>query len=508
MATRVQSAAAGVAGVALTLGLSELIAAVVEGVPSVINSVGSLLVPVTPPGLKDFAVTTFGTSDKAVLAGGTVIISLILGAVIGNRTKSQTGQVFAIFAILGIYAQLSLPLTIFPIALVTTGGVAAAGWAALHWIRDRADDQEAERAARRNDDVVIERRQFVFGLGGIAVAAVAATALAKQLTPSITEASADIGALPTPSVGTADLPAGSAFDIPGISPIVTANEDFYLIDTALSVPRINVDTWELRIHGMVDQEVTLTFDDLMSMDLVEKHVTMLCVSNEVGGDLIGTAKWLGVPLKDVLDMAGVKNGATQIVGRSIDGWTGGFPTEAAFDGRDAMIAIAMNDAPLPPAHGFPARLIIPGLYGYVSATKWITEIELTTWEGFDGFWVPRGWSKEGPVKTQSRIDVPRNGTTFETGTGTVVAGVAWAPTRAVSKVEVRVDGGEWQDTELSQPINDDVWVQWRAELDLSSGEHGIEVRATDGEGDTQTETPAPPRPDGAQGYHRIGVRVG
>jgi DMSO/TMAO reductase YedYZ molybdopterin-dependent catalytic subunit len=267
--------------------------------------------------------------------------------------------------------------------------------------------------------------------------------------------------------------------------------------------------WSLRVHGMVDREVTLTYDDLAAMPLFEQYVTIACVSNEVGGNLVGNAKWTGVRLRDVLDIAGVQASATQLVGRSVDGWTAGMPTSWVMDPeREPMIAVKMNDELLPRAHGFPARLIIPGLYGYVSATKWLSDLELTTWEAFDGYWVPLGWAKEGPILTQSRIDVPRQSGSVPPGI-VAIAGVAWAPDRGVTRVEVAIDG-EWRDAELSHPISDTTWVQWLYRWDAAgaSGSHTIEVRATDGAGEVQTAGRTPPAPDGARGHHRIEVRVG
>jgi DMSO/TMAO reductase YedYZ molybdopterin-dependent catalytic subunit len=232
-------------------------------------------------------------------------------------------------------------------------------------------------------------------------------------------------------------------------------------------------------------------------------VTLSCVSNEVGGGLIGNAKWTGVRLVDLLERAGVQEGADQIVGRSVDGWTSGFPTELAFDGRDPLVAVGMNGEMLPPAHGFPARLVVPGLYGYVSATKWLEEIELTTWDGFDSYWVPRGWSKEGPIKTQSRIDVPARGATVG-GDPAVFAGIAWAPIKRITRVEVRVDDGPWEIASLTSPLSDASWVQWRHEMELApGGRWRLQVRATDGDGETQTENIAPPAPDGATGWHTV-----
>jgi DMSO/TMAO reductase YedYZ molybdopterin-dependent catalytic subunit len=286
------------------------------------------------------------------------------------------------------------------------------------------------------------------------------------------------------------------------------NDQFYRIDTALITPSVDIGSWSLRVFGMVDKEVRLSFAELVQLPLVERYVTIACVSNEVGGNLVGNAKWTGPKLADVLAMAGVQSGATQIVPRSVDGWTAGFPTAWLHDPahpRDAIIAVKMNDAPLPAEHGFPARLIVPGLYGYVSATKWLKEIELTTLEAIDAYWVPRGWAKEAPILTQSRIDVPHDQTV---PAGPVaVAGVAWAPDRGISKVEVRADGGAWQTATLATELSAATWVQWKWAWQATSGQHVLEVRATDGTGDVQTDRVTPPDPDGARGHHQILVQV-
>jgi DMSO/TMAO reductase YedYZ molybdopterin-dependent catalytic subunit len=287
---------------------------------------------------------------------------------------------------------------------------------------------------------------------------------------------------------------------------VTPNGEFYRVDTRILVPQVDPDDWSLRITGMVDREVELSFDDLLAMDRITEYVTLSCVSNEVGGDLVGNALWSGVALRELLEVAGPQPEATQIVGRSVDGWTAGFPTEAIADGRPCMVAVTMNGEPLPVKHGFPARLIIPGLYGYVSATKWLTEIELTTWDAFDGYWIPRSWSKEGPIKTQSRLDVPRPGATLAAGR-TPIAGVAWAQTRSIQQVEVRIDDGPWQPARLPGELSTNTWVQWLYTWDATPGPHRVAVRATDGDGDTQTADVAPPAPSGATGHHTIKVEV-
>ena len=293
--------------------------------------------------------------------------------------------------------------------------------------------------------------------------------------------------LPGSSLSPAPLSQAASLAVDGITPIVMPNDRFYRIDTALVVPRVDVATWSVKVTGMVDHEISLTYDQLTALPIFEQYVTIACVSNEVGGDLVGNALWRGVHLRDVLAKAGVQAGATQIVGRSVDGFTVGFPTDWAMDpARDPMIAVGMNGEPLPVEHGFPARLIVPGLYGYVSATKWLAEIELTTLEAFDAYWVPLGWAKKAPILTQSRIDVPHDGAAVAVGP-VVIAGVAWAPDRGIAKVEVRVDDGAWLPATLSAPISKATWVQWRLGWDATAGDHTIEVRATDGRGEVQTD---------------------
>ena len=317
---------------------------------------------------------------------------------------------------------------------------------------------------------------------------------------------APVATLATPDVTVPPPGPEHSFDIPGISDVVTPNDLFYRIDTALVVPRIDQARWSMRIHGMVDREVEVSYDDLLDMELVETYSTLACVSNQIGGDLIGNARWTGVRLTELLDRAGVQAGATQIVGRSVDDWTAGFPTELAFDGREPLIAIGMNGEPLPLSHGFPARIIVPGLYGYVSATKWLSDIELTPWDAFDAYWVPRGWAKEAPIKMHSRIDVPRSRVQVPAGP-VEVAGVAWAPLEGVAAVEIRVDAGEWMPAEITTPLSSKSWVQWRARPSLEAGQRQLEVRVIDGAGAIQTGESRPPRPDGATGYHRVVVNA-
>jgi len=357
------------------------------------------------------------------------------------------------------------------------------------------------------EDMGVNRRRFIGGAIGIGSVAVIAGGLGRMLQQRF-EVDGERNALTLPSASStaSPLPADSQLDVPGIGPFVTPNSEFYRIDTALVVPQVSKDTWSLKVDGLVDNELEITFDDLLARPQVERYVTLSCVSNEVGGDLVGNALWQGVLLKDVLEEAGLQPGADQVVSRSVDGWTCGSPTEVIMDGRDAMLAFAMNGEPLPARHGYPVRLVVPGLYGYVSATKWVTQIRLTRWEDFDGYWIPQGWSKLGPVKTMARIDTPRSGSDKS---GTVpIAGVAWAVHRGISNVQVRVNEGEWLDADLGGVPSSDTWVQWVYYLDAEPGRHIIEARAIDGDGNPQPEQPAPVAPDGAQGYHRISLDIG
>jgi DMSO/TMAO reductase YedYZ molybdopterin-dependent catalytic subunit len=305
----------------------------------------------------------------------------------------------------------------------------------------------------------------------------------------------------------ASAPAGAALHVTDLSPFITPNSEFYRVDTALIVPAVPAEDWTLRIHGMVDREVTLDFEQLLALDLIERDITLTCVSNEVGGSYVGNARWVGAPLAALLEEAGIDPAADQLVSRSVDGFTVGTPTAAVTDGRDAMLAVQMNGEPLPLEHGFPVRMVVPGLYGYVSATKWISELELTTFDAFDPYWVRRGWAPQAAIKTQSRIDTPRPLAKVPAGPA-VIAGVAWAQHRGIDRVEVRVDAGPWREADLAAQDTVDTWRQWRLDWDAAEpGSHTLQVRATDATGATQTSDRAEPFPDGATGQHQLVVTV-
>ena len=509
------AALAGGVSAALALGVSEILAGVLGGATSLVAAVGQRVIDVQPPGAKDLVIALFGENDKLAFELFIALVAVVVGAALGLvalRRFALAALGFGAFGLVGFLAALASPAVSAPVVALGTAVAVAAGVQALSWLLGRIPGRVAARGPdglgrsdlARSDPA---RRSFLLQTGAIGVGAVVAGVLGRSMLERGRTAPTPVGALPPPSDTVPPLAAGTDLSptIENLTPIVVPNDRFYRIDTALLVPSVDVASWTLRIHGLVERETTLTWDELLALPQFEQYVTIACVSNEVGGRLVGNAKWTGVRLRDVLDLAGVSSSATQLVGRAVDGWTAGMPMAWLTDpDREPMIAVRMNDEPLPPSHGYPARLIVPGLYGYVSATKWLNELELTTWEAFDGYWVPLGWAKEGPILTQSRIDTPRG----VPGPGRVpIAGVAWAPDRGISKVEVAIDGA-WREAELSTPISDATWVQWVVPWDATSGRHTLMVRATDGTGTLQEELRSPPAPDGARGWHTIVVDVG
>jgi DMSO/TMAO reductase YedYZ molybdopterin-dependent catalytic subunit len=508
---RYRSLIAGAVAAAAALATGELVAGLLPGAPSPLLAVGQLLIDVQPPGIKQPVVDLLGTADKAAFQLVIVVVVLLIGAGLGRLAERRPGWsagAFVAFAAIGFLASLRDPDANPAFAAVSAAAVAFAGVQALSKLLTAGEaPRPFDRRAAMPD---WSRRGFLVRAGGVAVGSIALGALGRSLVEG-SRSQPIVGGLPTASPAPS-LPAAAELDVPDISPLITPNADFYKIDTTLITPTVDRDSWRLRVHGMVDREVELDFGELLEFGLFEQYVTIACVSNRVGGDLIGNAKWTGVRLRDVLARAGVQAGATQLVGRSVDGWTAGMPTAWVMDpAREPMIAVGMNGEPLPRNHGYPARLIVPGLYGYVSATKWLTELELTTLEAYDGYWVPLGWSKEAPILTQSRIDVPRTNASLSAGDVTI-AGVAWAMDRGVAAVEVAIDGaadgsGDWQPATLSTPISNTTWVQWQLAWRAAPGDHTISVRTTDATGEVQTADRTRPDPDGARGHHTIRVSV-
>ncbi len=543
----------GLISAAVALGVGQLVAGLTGSVGSPVVAVGSASIDLTPPPVKDFAISTFGSHDKTALVTGILVLLGVFAAVIGVaavRRFSYGVAGLAVFTAIGLAAALSRPTSGAGDALPSLVGGAAglfAMWrlvrAANEDARDRAAlDEAAEPSARAPSgagelgdpgsswvprspvapgtspgDVrpapraaavsAPVRRQFLVA-GGVAMVAAGASGLVGRVLAergNVSRARAAIK-LPPPVQRAPALPPGADLHIRGLSPFVTPSNSFYRVDTALVLPQVAPSNWQLRIHGMVAHEMTLTFDDLLKLPLLEDWITLCCVSNPVGGPYIGNALWLGTSLSKLLRAAGIRAGAEQLLCTSVDGFTSGTPVQTVMDGRDALLAVAMNGAPLPVAHGFPARLVVPGLYGYVSACKWITDIKVTTWAGEHAYWATRGWSQQAPIKTESRIDVPNGSTTVRAGR-TPIAGVAWAQHKGIEAVEVRVDGGSWHQATLAEVPGIDTWRQWFWEWDAARGSHVIEARATDKTGYTQTSALAPPPPNGATGYPTVNVMV-
>jgi DMSO/TMAO reductase YedYZ molybdopterin-dependent catalytic subunit len=509
-------ALAGLLTLAVALAIASLLAALMK-VDGPIEVVGNRFIDATPRWLKTFAIDQFGRNDKRALLTGIWVVLVLFAAAVGRiawtRRMAALGAVAA-FGVVGAFAATTrtgsqggdwLP----PIVGAVIGGVAL--WLLVRSTSAAPPPPAVKTSAPTESPTAYARRRFIAtaaataataGIAALTSGAVRRSANTRVATARATRASRG---LPVPkSVAKPIAPTATAPG--GAEPYVTASADFYRIDTALSIPSINVDTWRLRIGGMVDHPLELTYDDLLAMPMIERTVTLTCVSNEIGGDLIGNATFLGVPLADLLKKVGVQAGGEQVASTSDDGWTCGFPTKLALDGRDAMVAVGMNGEVLPTMHGYPARLVVPGLYGYVSATKWLTDIKLTTWDGFNGYWVPRGWSKEGPIKTQSRIDVPKRGAAVTAGK-VAVAGVAWAQHRGIAKVELQIDSAPWAEATLADEPTVDAWRQWSYAWDATPGRHVIAVRATDRNGDTQTMEHADVAPNGATGWHTIRVDV-
>jgi DMSO/TMAO reductase YedYZ molybdopterin-dependent catalytic subunit len=528
------------------LAVAELIVGLIRGANSPVVPVGQEVIDIVPPAVKDWAIDWFGTADKAVLIIGTLLSLAVVGSIVGNLAiKGNRASAYAVTAVvgmIGVFAVQMRPAPTFGRMLPPIVGTLVS-LLVIWWLSPRdvgavarpVDSHAADEVVRQAEESgsapeigalftgPVQRRNFLQGASIVGLASIAAGSIGRILKgrfdvggeraalqlPAPADTLPPVATVPEVAAGAAPevVPAAMMdFGIEDVESWVVPNSDFYRIDTALVVPQVPKDSWKLRVHGMVDRELEITFADLLEREQIERYITLSCVSNRIGGDLVGNAKWQGVRMKDILDEAGVHPEATQVVSRSIDGWNCGSPTSAIMDGRDAMLAIAMNGEPLPAEHGYPVRLVVPGLYGYVSATKWVTDIELTRWEDFDGYWIPRGWSKEGPVKTMARIDRPKSGRGYEAdGAGVVdIAGLAWAVHRGVSKVEISIDDGEWRECELAGVPSDDTWRQWRYLWDKPTpGKHSVRARAYDGSGVPQPEEPKDVAPDGAQGYHTV-----
>ena len=500
------AALAGVAAVVAAVAAGHLVAGFVNATASPVIAVGNSVRDLTPPSVTEWAIANLGDAKKALVFVGIGIALLVFGVVAGLVSRRRPWPGMALAAVLGLAGlasvldQPAVPAAgvLAPLASLVTG-VAVFFW--LHTVVRRGVGAETANG--------LSRRRFLWTSGGVLAGAGAFGAAGGLLAGRFDASSsrAAVGDL-TPAAPAPPIPPGADFASAGTPRFLTSNRDFYRVDTALvSVPQVRAEDWLLRVHGLTDRTKTFTFGDIRDRPLVERTITMTCVSNEVGGPYVSTANFVGVPLRDLLAEAGVRPGADQLFSTSVDGWTAGTPVEAVMDpNRGALLAIGMNGEPLPLEHGFPARMVVPGLYGFVSATKWVVDMELTTFDARESYWRRRSWGVKAPIKTQSRIDVPRGFATVPAGTVTI-AGIAWAQTIGVAKVEVRVDGGPWRAAELATEVNSQTWRMWRTEVDLGPGQHKAEVRATDRRGKTQPADRVPPIPDGATGWHSTDFTV-
>jgi DMSO/TMAO reductase YedYZ molybdopterin-dependent catalytic subunit len=563
--SRFRAGIAGVAGAIVAFGVAELVHGLYTSVPSVFVALVQGIIEFTPGELVTRGIEILGQADIPVLITCTVIGALAFSAALAILAVRR--PVFAligvgVLAAVGVAASLAEPFVAPVPTIITILGALALGVVVTEALlrasglrSGKPADPEAtpppagspgdpsspvlrSREAYSSDGTAVGRRGFLLLGGGAAVAGLTALGVGRALAGRGAQASSDPKPLNLPESPAKPAQGGetseeggkeggaqkavkhetlppppedASIDVPGMPKLITPASSFYLIDTALRSPRIDASTWKLSIKGAVDNPIELSYKDLLGMSTREADITLSCVSNEVGGGLVSNGRWTGVLLSDVLAEAGVSRdkitrASQQLVGRSVDGFTTGFRTNIALDGREALVAFGLNGSELPLEHGYPVRLVVPGLYGYVSATKWITEIELTDWD-FDAYWIQRTWSKEGPVKTQSRIDTVEDGTQIPAGK-TPIGGIAWAPHRGIERVEVSIDGGAtWNEARLAKQLALDTWRQYVYDWVAKPGQYTLQVRATDGTGETQTAKEAPPHPSGASGYHTIGVTV-
>jgi DMSO/TMAO reductase YedYZ molybdopterin-dependent catalytic subunit len=531
---RWRHALAGAVAAAVALGATELVAGALSGAPSLVQSVAAVVIDKAPIGLVRAAIGALGTRDKPALVAGVVVLSLLIGAGLGVAARHRHWIAvagLAAFGALGLWAGARPPGTsLWHPALAALVGVAAgvATLSLLAWRPPRprvevtrlpaepapaptgpsgpSASLEPASAPAGPEAAVAGRRAFLAGAGSLLVVGAAAAAGGRLLQWRARAAARRAAPLARTGAAAGDG-AGAAGDlgVPGLSAYITPNHAFYRVDTEIFPPVVDARGWKLKVGGMVDHPFELSYRQLLAMPMEEHDITLVCVSNEIGDRLSGNARWRGVRLDEVLRRARPRPGATQLVGVSVDGFTTGFPTALALDGRNALVAVTMNGEPLPDEHGFPARLVVPGVYGYASACKWLQEIRLDRLDRFEPYWMERGWAPGGQMKTMARIDTPVVGRRLRAGK-VPVAGVAWSRHVGISKVEVQIDGGDWMPARLGTS-DPDTWRQWVVGWDAVPGRHTIRARATDGRGQLQTSTFAESFPSGATGYHTVQVLV-
>ncbi len=503
---------AGAVAAAVYFGSAEIIAGAFRAAGAPLLILGQMIIPVVPTSVIKAAIAVFGTHDKVALVITILVVGVMIGGLIGRRSIERQLLAMVLLAGLGLLPVVLLlgsggrPADALPAVCGIVLGIGT--YLGLIRLGHVTTDSRGAPTHAGGDETRPrpDRRAFVAlaGLGaGLGIAGVALGRSAAVLARS-TSATLTTLVLPAPATSAPAIPAGAQLQVPGLAPLITGTDDFYRIDTLLVPPVIDASTWSLRIHGMVENEVRITMAELLELPIEEHHLSLTCVSNPVGGDLIGTAKWLGLPVRELLARARPMPGADMVLSHSDDGFSASTPLEVLTDERAALVAVGMNDAPLPREHGFPARLVVPGLYGFVSATKWVTELEVTRFADQQAYWTRRGWSSHGTVLVASRVDVPRAGARVRAGDGgrVVTAGMAWAQHTGIAEVQVRLDNGDWQSAQLGEELNIDTWRQWRHEFDgVEPGTHTVTVRATDAQGTVQISERRPAIPGSATGLH-------
>lgn len=498
--SRAFAATSGAVAALAGAAAGHVVAAATDPATSPVLAVGSTVIDLTPTPVKEWAVATFGTWDKPLLIGSVLLGALALAALAGllarRRFAAGAATVVGLAAVTGAAAltrPAASPLDALPAVVTALVGVGVLALLVRPGGRPRSGEGTATGASRR----------AVLGAAALGAAALAG---AGEWLARLRTGPGDV-TLPAAAKPAGELPQGLERTVPGVSPLQTPTKDFYRVDTRLALPTVDVDSWRLTIDGDVEQEVSFSYAQLLAMPLVEKDITLTCVSNEVGGTYVGAARWLGVPLRTLLDRAGIDDTrADQLFSTDVDGFTISTPLEVALDGRDTLVAVGMNGAPLPVRNGFPARLVTPGLYGFVGATKWLSRLTLTTYDDAQAYWTQRDWATDAPIKIATRIDTPRPLSTSDAGQ-VVIGGVAWAQHRGIDGVEVQIDGGPWQPAELGPDVGVDYWRQWFLRWDAKPGQHELAARATTLDGDVQTAARATPFPDGSSGIQRIVVNV-
>ena len=549
MGSKFKASVAGIAGAAVAFGTVELVHGIYQGVPSVFLALAQTIIKLTPGGFATKAIETLGTADVPILVVSLIIGTLVVAALLANLAlRSATAALVGVvvLGVIGVAAAFT-ETSVAPVAtVVVIAGALVAGSAVTYFLLAAGIREEKSatsdtgqhdgmqsygnvrsREAGSSGGIRVGRGGFLALGGGATVVGLAAAGVGRLLAGGNSQAASAPkklqipGSSSTTSGTTASKvthktllppPKSASIEVKGMPKLITPAKDFYLIDTELTSPRVDASTWKLSVKGAVDNPFEISYKDLTNMPTLESDITLSCVSNTVGGGLVSNGRWTGVLLSDVLKEAGVapdkiNRASEQLVGRSVDGFTTGFKTKLALDGREALVAFGLNGDQLPIKHGYPVRLVVPGLYGYVSATKWLNEIELTNWD-FNAYWIQRTWTKKGPVKTQSRIDTLTEGQKLSAGKKVPVGGVAWAPHRGISKIEVSTDGGKsWNEARLATQLSINSWRQYVYDWDAKPGDHTIQVRATDGSGATQTSKHSPPHPSGATGYDTVNVSV-